>query len=121
MAIGAVLLLPFAIWFNGNHVPQFTGNLITALSWSVLAVSIGANLLWFRLLKKDPLRANMWLFLNPIFGYIIAWLVLGERMNLTDFVGLALVMAGLLISGTINLRELRWPTNTLAEANSSVK
>ncbi len=121
MAIGAVLLLPFAVWFNGNHVPHFTGGLIASFTWSALAVSIGANLLWFRLLKKDPLRANMWLFLNPIFGYIIAWVVLGESMNITDFAGLGLVMVGLLISGTINIRELRRPAHTLAEANTRNK
>ncbi len=101
--IGAVLLLPFAWVLNGSHVPNLTPNLIVALSWSVIPVSIVANLLWFYLLKKDALRANMWLFLNPISGYVIAWLVLGEAMRPTDFVGLVFVMAGLLVSGTIRV------------------
>ncbi len=105
--IGALLLLPFAGLLNGDHVPRFTPSLIAALSWSVIPVSIIANLLWFYLLKQDALRANMWLFLNPIFGYVIAWLVLGEAMRVTDFVGLALVMAGLLVSGTISIRPVK--------------
>ena len=99
--IGALLLAPFAWFFNGDHVPRLTPQLITALTWSVIPVSIIANLLWFQLLKKDALRANMWLFLNPISGYVIAWLVLGEAMQVTDLAGLVLVMAGLLVSGTI--------------------
>lgn len=102
--IGALLLFPFAWIFNGNHVPQITSNLVIALTWSVIPVSIVANLLWFHLLKQDALRANMWLFLNPIFGYAIAWLVLGESMRPTDIMGLVLVMAGLLVSGTIRIR-----------------
>ena len=105
--IGALTVLPFALWLNGPAVPHITGSLLGALAWSVLAVSIVANLLWFFLLRKDPLRANMWLFLNPIFGYVIAWAVLGEAMRPTDFAGLVLVLAGLLMSGTINLAYVR--------------
>lgn len=105
VSIGAVLLLPFAWFFNGDHVPNITPSLVTALTWSVIPVSIVANILWFYLLKKDALRANMWLFLNPISGYVIAWLVLGEAMRPTDFLGLVLVMAGLLVSGTIQIKK----------------
>lgn len=104
--IGAVTVLPVAIALNGPVVPRITLSLVGALAWSVLAVSIVANLLWFWLLRKDPLRASMWLFLNPVSGYVLAALVLGEPFRPTDAIGLVTVMLALLISGVIDVRKL---------------
>jgi drug/metabolite transporter (DMT)-like permease len=117
--IGALTVLPLAVLLNGPQLPRITPSLVGAMAWSVVPVSIVANLLWFYLLKKDPLRANMWLFLNPISGYAIAWAILGESMRPTDFVGLVLVMAGLLISGTIDLKSLRRGQNSKLPRTSS--
>ncbi len=104
--IGAITMLPFAILFNGSSVPRITPLLIGSLAWSVIAVSIVANLLWFWLLRKDPLRASMWLFLNPVSGYVLSWLVLGEPIRPTDVIGLLLVMASLVISGVIDVKRI---------------
>ena len=102
--IGAALLLPFAIMLNGPNLPVITVPLAGALLWSVFAVSIGAVLIWFYLLRRDPLRASFWLFLNPIFGYLWAWLFLGEPIHVTDLIGTGLVLAGLVISGALSVR-----------------
>lgn len=106
ISFGAFLLLPFAILLNGPTLPQITSNLVGALAWSVLAVSIAAVLIWFYLLKKDPLRASMWMFLTPVFGYLQAALILGEPIHVFDVIGTALVMLGLALSGTIDVRQL---------------
>ncbi len=103
--IGAVTLLPLAILANHTQPVNITPSFIAALAWSVLAVSIVANLLWFWLLKRDALRASMWLFLNPVSGYALAALMLGEAIRPTDVIGLLLVMAGLVISGVIDVRR----------------
>jgi drug/metabolite transporter (DMT)-like permease len=111
--IGAITVLPFAVLLNGPSAPRITPALIGSLIWSVIAVSIIANLLWFWLLRKDPLRASMWLFLNPVSGYLLSWLVLGEAIQITDMIGLVLVMASLIISGVIDTKRLlavRTPT-----------
>jgi drug/metabolite transporter (DMT)-like permease len=104
--IGAITLLPFAVIANHTQPINVTPSFIGALAWSVIAVSIVANLLWFWLLKKDPLRASMWLFLNPVSGYALAALILGEAIRPTDAVGLILVMAGLVVSGVIDVRRV---------------
>jgi len=104
--IGAVTLLPFAVIANHAQPINVTPSFIGALAWSVIAVSIVANLLWFWLLKKDPLRASMWLFLNPVSGYALAALILGEAIRPTDAIGLILVMAGLIVSGVIDVRRV---------------
>lgn len=103
--IGGLILLPFAAALNGPTLPAVTPNLVLGLSWSIIAISIIGIMLWFYLLKKDPVRANMWMFLTPVFGYLQAALVLGEPIRITDGVGTVFVLLGLVVSGTI---ELRW-------------
>ncbi len=103
--IGGLILLPFAAALNGPTLPTVTPNLVVGLSWSVIAISIIGIILWFYLLKKDPVRANMWMFLTPVFGYMQGAIVLGEAVHVTDVVGTIFVLLGLVVSGTI---ELRW-------------
>jgi drug/metabolite transporter (DMT)-like permease len=105
IAIGGIILFPFAIALNGPTLPTVTPHLVIGLSWSVIAISIIGIILWFYLLKKDPVRANMWMFVTPVFGYLQAALVLGEPIRVTDIAGTVFVLLGLLVSGTI---ELRW-------------
>ncbi len=109
IGIGGIILLPFAAALNGPTLPTITPNLVGGLSWSIIAISICGLALWFYLLKKDPVRANMWMFLTPVFGYMQAALVLGEPIRVTDIVGTVLVLMGLVVSGTI---ELRWWSKT---------
>ena len=109
IAIGGLILFPFAAALNGPTLPTITPNLVVGLSWSVIAISICGIILWFYLLKKDPVRANMWMFLTPVFGYLQAALVLGEPIRVTDIIGTVFVLMGLVVSGTI---ELRWWAKT---------
>ncbi len=105
IALGGIFLLPFAAALNGPTLPPVTPHLVIGLSWSVIMISIIALILWFFLLKKDPVRANMWMFLTPIFGYLQASIVLGEHIRVTDIIGTVFVLLGLILSGTI---EIRW-------------
>ena len=107
IAIGAFILLPIAIALNGPHRPAITWRLTGALLWSVIAVSLVANMMWFRLIAKDSVRASRFLFLTPLFGYIEAWIVLGESITWSDIIGTAIVFAGLYVAGTIQLTRRR--------------
>jgi drug/metabolite transporter (DMT)-like permease len=106
ITLGAVLLLPFALAMNGDQTVKVTPSLVGALLWVVFGVSIVAVLIWFYLLKRDPVRASMWMFLTPVFGYILAAIVLGEPIHTFDIVGTILVMAGLLVSGVVDVRRI---------------
>ena len=106
IVVGAVMVLPFAIALNGHGWPPITGRLVGALAWSVVAVSLVANGLWFRLLSHDAVKASTWLFLTPIFGYVQGAIVLGEPIRVTDGAGLVLVLAGLRVAGTLDLAAL---------------
>jgi drug/metabolite transporter (DMT)-like permease len=95
--IGGVLIIPFTLILHEkeNH---FDLRFLLSLSWLIFPVSILAVQLWLRLLKTDAVRASMWLYLCPVFGFLYAALFLGEPITYHTFIGTALVMAALYIS-----------------------
>jgi drug/metabolite transporter (DMT)-like permease len=105
---GAVFTLPFFFYFYEEGKNIFNWRMIVSVIWLALPVSIGAMMLWLFLLKRDPVRASFWLFLCPIFGIIIAAILLGEPLSLYTFFGVALVLAGLyLVQKKSNATELK--------------
>jgi len=96
--IGGILLLPFTLWEyqpNKNHFdfPFWGGTL-----WLAIFVSIFAILLWLWLLKKNTVKAGLWLFLCPVFGFAIAAVILNDIISAYTIIGVLLVMAGLFLS-----------------------
>jgi drug/metabolite transporter (DMT)-like permease len=106
LILGLIFLLPFAVALNGDAVLQATPQLVGGLGWSILMVSVIANALLFTMQKRDPLWASTWLLLALVFSYLQAALVLGEPIGAFDVIGSALVVAGLIVSGTIDLRRV---------------
>jgi len=94
--IGGVLLAPVACatHHQQNH---FTTPAWLALAWLVVPVSILAVQLWLRLLKSDAVRASLWLYLCPVFGFVFAFLILREPLTGYTFAGTVLVLAALYI------------------------
>ncbi len=92
---GGVMLLPFCIMFSKNISDVFSLQFMSAVSWLIIPVSIGALQLWFYLVKIDPVRASLWLFLCPIFGFVYAALLFNEPITIYTFVGTFLVIGGL--------------------------
>jgi len=106
LILGLIFLLPFAVALNGDAVLQATPQLVGGLGWSILMVSVIANALLFTMQKRDPLWASTWLLLALVFSYLQAALMLGEPIGAFDVIGSALVVAGLIVSGTIDLRRV---------------
>jgi drug/metabolite transporter (DMT)-like permease len=96
--LGGILLVPvtliFTDWTNNTYDLRFWGSVF----WLVIPVSIGAVQLWLYLLKKDPIRASLWLFLCPIFGFIYASFLLKEPITLYTYLGTLLVIIGLYLA-----------------------
>ncbi|MEB3100795.1 DMT family transporter [Ferviditalea candida] len=104
--LGGILLMPFTVWFEFDQGVRLDMYFWGSLIWLVAAVSIGAMLLWFRLLKQDPVKANNWLFATPIMGYLLAAIFLHETITPFDGIGTVLVIIGLISSGNVTLRKL---------------
>ena len=96
--LGGILLIPmtlfFTDWSNNTYDLRFWGSVF----WLVIPVSIGAVQLWLYLLKKDPIKASLWLFLCPIFGFIYAAFLLNEPITSYTYIGTLLVIVGLYLA-----------------------
>ena len=94
--IGGILMLPltFLLHKKPNH---YDLNFTLSVLWLTLPVSVFAVQLWLYLLKVDPVKASLFLFLCPIFGFIYAYFLLDEPITYHTFIGTALVIAGLYI------------------------
>jgi drug/metabolite transporter (DMT)-like permease len=98
-ATTALALLPFAVVLEGfgpgmgaiHWTPQFVG----ALLWSILALSIGAIFLLFRLISRsDATRVTSLLYLTPPTTALMAWLLFGERLSSLGLGGMAVAVLG---------------------------
>ena len=92
---GGIILLPFAFIEYDSSKNLFDARWIGSVAWLVVPVSIGAVQLWLYLLRENPVKASFWLFLTPVFGFVIAAVVLHEPISLYTFIGVAFVIAGL--------------------------
>ena len=101
--IGGVFLLP-VLW--ATYQPDkniFDFKFWSSVCWLAIPVSIGAVQFWLYLLKSNPIKASYWLFLCPIFGFIIAHFMMKEPISLYTLFGVILVIGGLYIS--LNLKK----------------
>lgn len=105
--IGGILLVPFTIINSGFKTTYFNQQFWFSILWLVIPVSIGALQLWFFLVKQDAVRASLWLFLCPIFGFVYAFVLLGEPITGYTFAGTMLVIAGLYLGQKEKLKAAK--------------
>jgi drug/metabolite transporter (DMT)-like permease len=96
--LGGMFLLPVTFFFYKNSANHFNSKFWLSVSWLAVPVSIFAVQLWLWLLQLNAVRAGLWLFLCPLFGFIIAALILKDSISIYTIVGVLLVIVGLLLS-----------------------
>jgi len=95
----ALLLLPLAVVFE-DFTPALNNihwniHFAGALLWSILALSIGAIFLLFRLISRnDATRVTSLLYLTPPTTAVMAWLMFGESLGPAGLAGMAVAVAG---------------------------
>jgi probable blue pigment (indigoidine) exporter len=102
--IGGLLLLPFTLLMHEkeNH---FDLRFWLSLTWLILPVSIVAIQLWLRLLKADAVRASLWLYFCPVFGFFYAAVFVDEPITINTIAGTFLVMLALYIGQSMSHGE----------------
>lgn len=95
---GGVFLLPFTLFLSDLTQNTFDLRFYGSLFWLVIPVSIGAVQLWLYLLKIDPVKASLWLFLCPIFGFGFAAMLLDEPITIYTAIGTFCVIMGLYLA-----------------------
>ena len=103
--LGGIFLLPVLFFTFKTERNVFDLKFWGGTLWLVIPVSIGAVQCWMILLKNNAAKAAYWLFLCPVFGFIIAWIFLKEPLTLYTLVGVLFVIAGLYIVQKYKIAE----------------
>ena len=104
---GGVILLPVALLTYQQQKNNFDLRFWGATFWLAIPVSIGAVQCWMVLLKQNAVNASYWLFLCPVFGFLIASVLLQEPVSWFTAAGVLLVTAGLYILQQSRLRAYK--------------
>ena len=93
--LGGIFLLPIAIYtYDGSH-NTWGLKLAGSVLWLAIPVSIIGVQLWLYLLKDNAVKASFWLFLCPLFGFLIASAIVHEPIGVFTITGMLLVLLGL--------------------------
>lgn len=93
--LGGVFLLPATLMFGDFSKTVWDESFWFPVLWLSLAVSIVGLICWFYLLRIDTVKASLWLFLCPLFGFFFAWWLMDEPVTMYTVAGTILVIAGL--------------------------
>ena len=104
---GGCALLPFMVFTSDFTHTHLNHTFWLSVFWLIIPVSIIALQLWFYLVKIDAVKASLWIFLCPIFGFAYSYILLGEPITWHTFVGTALVIAGLALAQRQKLSALK--------------
>jgi drug/metabolite transporter (DMT)-like permease len=97
---GIVVLLPFTLWEALAWWP-------TELSWRALALVLAAALLpgagaygAYSIMQRElgAARVGVVMYLGPMYSAVLAWLVLGERIEGFHLLGACLILPGIYLS-----------------------
>jgi probable blue pigment (indigoidine) exporter len=94
--LGGICLLPFTFTLTDFTVNHYDSRFWYSVAWLVF-VSIAAVQMWLYLLKIDTVKAALWLYLCPTFGFIYAKILMDEPITVFTIVGTLLVILGLYI------------------------
>jgi drug/metabolite transporter (DMT)-like permease len=106
MVIGDLAVLPLFVaeFAFGRHMAVTAAN-ITALLAVALFSSVLAYIFWNR--GVDLVGANvagLFVHLMPVFGVLLAWVFLGERMAAFHVAGIALILTGIVVTSRYRRR-----------------
>jgi probable blue pigment (indigoidine) exporter len=93
--LGGIFLLPVMALLYQPALNVWNSKGLMVIVWLAIPVSIGAVQLWLFLLHKDAARSSFWLFLCPVFGFILSNIFTHEPLTFYTFSGMALVIAGI--------------------------
>ena len=96
MLVGGAALLPVAALVEPVMLSP-SWPLLASFLYTTFIPGLLATFIWFILVDKiGPTRAATFHFLNPVFGVLLAWIILGEALRQSDLIGVAIIALGIL-------------------------
>jgi drug/metabolite transporter (DMT)-like permease len=93
-AAASAVVLPFAL-FTETRVVQWNGELLFALGWSVLVMSLGAISLLYLLIRHGAAtNVSSLFYLTPPSTAIMAYFIFGETLTPSALTGLVVAVTG---------------------------
>jgi drug/metabolite transporter (DMT)-like permease len=95
LVAGVAVLVP-SLLLEPVSTVKLRASFLAAMAYLLFAVSLGAMSIWFFLLRSgEATRASSYFFLNPIFGVLLAALLLVEPIHALDIAGTLGVALGI--------------------------
>ncbi|MGB3389364.1 MAG: DMT family transporter [Pseudaminobacter sp.] len=111
---GALLMGLGSLAFETQSI-EFNGELIFALAWLVLVLSIGAVFLLMVMIRDGEMsKVSALFYLVPAVTAAMAWVLFGEELTLVQMVGMALATAGVALATAGPARPSQAPTRARA-------
>jgi drug/metabolite transporter (DMT)-like permease len=99
--VGVILLTPLAVaemLFMGGRV-EVTPATVAAMVYVGVFPSFVGYIFWNRgVAEVGPNVAGIFMHLMPVFGSLLAWLFLGERIQAFHIAGIALILGGITLT-----------------------
>lgn len=96
MFVGAAILA-VASAASEHWQVNWTARLGLAFAYTTIVPGLLATWIWFRLVERiGAVRAATFHFLNPFFGVAVAAVLLGERIGVSDMIGVTVIALGIL-------------------------
>ena len=93
--LGAALLVTLPLALMEGEGVQWHAQLVGALAWSVLALTLGGSSLLYMLIQRGAATSvTSLLYLVPPCTALMAWLLFGEAITVLTIAGMALTAIG---------------------------
>lgn len=94
-SLGTAAAVAFPAWYLEDLATEWTPTFTAAMAWLVVVASLCAYSLMWQLLKRtDATRVASLFYLGPPVTAVMAYIAFGDRLALAEWIGMALVGAG---------------------------
>ncbi len=95
MSLGAILILGLHFVFERGAAVAWSPSNIGAIFYLAILGTVVAFLSYYKLIHELPAtQVSMITLIFPVVAILLGWLVLGEKLGLNGFLGIALIMGG---------------------------
>lgn len=97
--VGGVSVMLVATFALETQTYQMTGELVFAMAWLVLVLSLGAIFLLMYLIREGEVaKVSSLFFLVPSVTALVAWVLFGETLNALQIAGMVLTTVGVAVA-----------------------